>query len=289
MKENIIKNNCPPLGAHTSIAGGLFRALERGKQIGADAIQIFSKNQRQWHAPALNEEDIRKFKAARQATGISVPCIHTSYLINIAAPAEDTYRKSIQALADEVHRAAQLDVPFVVLHPGSVVSGTVEEGIDRVVAALNTVLASETGSGPTVLLETTAGQGTQLGRTLEELAEIIRRSAVPHRLGVCVDTCHVFAAGYAIHTATGWEAFKQQIEATIGMERVRVLHVNDSRMPLGSHRDRHARIGEGYIGLEGFRRIIQDPAVQHLPFILEIPGGEQAYAEDIQKLRQFCR
>ncbi len=289
MKKNInIQANCPPLGAHTSIAGGLHLALERGVHIEADVIQIFSKNQRQWQAPPLKQEAIVQFQQICESTGVKVACIHTSYLINIAAPNKDTYRKSIEALKDELYRAAQLKVPFIVLHPGSYVEGTPEKGMVRVVAALNKVMAERSLEDVEILLETTAGQGTQVGRTLEELAWIVAQFPAETPLGICVDTCHVFAAGYEIHTPEGWRHFKTRLRETVGIERVKVLHLNDSRMPLGSHRDRHARIGEGHIGLAGFRHIVQDPAFRSVPQILEIPGGEAAYREDIVKLRHLC-
>ncbi len=288
MKTNLNKTGCPPLGAHTSIAGGLFKAPERGKHIGADVVQIFSKNQRQWKAPPLHEHDAALFLQKIKETGVSVPCIHTSYLINIAAPVREIYQKSIVALREEVHRAALLEVPYLVLHPGSFVEGNRAQGIRRVVNALEAVLPYPGSSSPHILLETTAGQGTQLGCTLEELAEIIERTTAKDYLGVCVDTCHVFAAGYSIHTAEGWKAFKYRLEETVQLQRVRIIHLNDSRMPFGSYRDRHARIGEGYIGLAAFRRIVTDPDFTHVPQILEIPGGESAYAEDLRKLRDLC-
>ncbi len=290
MKKNLNKpRNCPPIGAHTSIAGGIYRALERGAAIDADVVQIFSKNQRQWQAKPLTTDEIDRFFQYQQNTGVRVACIHTSYLINIAAPAAETYRKSLEALQDEILRAGQLRVPNLVLHPGSYVAGSPAEGIQRVVRTLQRVGDVATRYGVTILLETTAGQGTQLGRTLEELAEMLQGAGNTAPLGVCLDTCHLFAAGYNINTPEGWEQFKLQLEATVGLAAVQVVHVNDSRMPAGSHRDRHARIGAGHIGQAGFLPLLNDPDFQAIPHVLEIPGGESAYAEDIAVLRTLCR
>ncbi len=290
MKKNLNKlKKCPPLGAHTSIAGGIHRALERGAAIGADVVQIFSKNQRRWRAKPLTDDEIAAFFQQQEMSGVHVACIHTSYLINIASPATDTYQKSVQALTEEIERAGQLKVPFLVLHPGSFVTGKSSEGLNRVVAALQHISDTAHHWRVRILLETTAGQGTQLGCTLEELAEMLHRAGEAAPLGVCLDTCHLFAAGYQFTSPETWAKFKQQLQHTVGLNTIQVVHVNDSRMPAGSHRDRHARIGEGHIGTSGFAPLLADPDFREIPHILEIPGGESAYAQDINRLRQLCQ
>ena len=276
------------LGAHTSIAGSLARAFEEGKEINADVIQIFSKNQRQWTAKPFNEEDLTAFRQARAAVSIEPVMIHTSYLINLAATNTDTLQKSIDALVDELQRAHVLQIPYVVLHPGSHLGAGESEGIAAIASNLQKVFEQAEIEDVTVLLEITAGQGTNLGYRYEHLRDIIEQCGYPRQTAVCLDTCHMFAAGYDIRTPETWDNAITEFDKVIGLDKLKGFHFNDSKHPLGSKKDRHERIGQGDIGESGFRSILQDKRVNHLPMILEVPGGLEAYKADIELLRQLA-
>jgi deoxyribonuclease-4 len=261
-------------GAHTSIAGGLHRAFAQGERAGCDVIQIFSKNQQQWRAKPILEQDVALFLAEQERTGIRAALVHDSYLINLAAPGDELWRKSTEAFREELERCALLGIPYLVTHPGAHVGSGEDCGLRRVSDALDGLFAAGAGRGVTVLLETTAGQGSCLGHRFEHLAELIARSAHPERLGVCVDTCHIFAAGYDIRTPEAYEATVAELDRTVGLGSVRAFHLNDSLKDLGSRVDRHASIGEGCIGLEAFRLLVNDPRFAGLPMVLETPKGE---------------
>lgn len=270
-------------GAHMSISGGLHQAFGHGERAGCDVVQIFSKNQQQWRARPLAEHEVAAFREAQERTGIPAELVHDSYLINLASPDDALWRKSIDAFRDELERCAALGIPGLVTHPGAHVGSGEDAGLARVAAALSELFADGAGQGVTVLLETTAGQGTTLGYRFEHLARIIAACAHPERLGVCLDTCHVFAAGYDISDAAGYARTMEELDAALGLGRVRALHLNDSVKGLGSRVDRHTHIGEGAIGLEGFRLLVNDARFAGLPAVLETPK-EADLADDVRNL-----
>ncbi len=274
----------PRLGAHMSIAGGVDKALLRGKEVGCDAMQIFTKNNNQWRAAPLTEQVIEAYKTNRRQAGIDPILAHDSYLINIASPEKDLYRKSLEALRIEVARAAALEIPYLIIHPGAHLGSGEAEGIKRVVEALETVLEGPQASPVTICLETTAGQGSSLGYRFEHLAAIREGMTRRERVGICVDTCHLFAAGYEIRGRKAYEETMRQLNGVVGLDHVKCIHLNDSQRELGSRVDRHAHIGRGQIGLEGFRLLINDPRLQHMPMILETPKGDDPVVTDRRNL-----
>jgi deoxyribonuclease-4 len=273
-------------GSHMSISGGLYKAFDQGVRAGCDTIQIFSKNQQQWRAKPLTDEDIAKYRAEQERTGLGPVVVHDSYLINLAAPGDELWEKSIAAFADELDRCAALGIPYLVTHPGAHVGSGDEAGLARVAAAINRIFAEGHGAGVTILLETTAGQGTSLGWRFEHLAALIAGIENRAQVGVCVDTCHILAAGYDIRTAEAYAATFAEFDRVVGCDRIRAFHVNDSQKDLGSRVDRHAHIGEGFVGLEGFRALVNDVRFAELPAILETPKGDDL-AEDIANLAKL--
>jgi deoxyribonuclease IV len=259
------------LGAHMSIAGGLYRALERGREVGCSVVQIFLKNQLQWAAKPYTQEDIRQFAAAWKATGIRTVFAHSSYLINLAAAEPASSARAVDAFHDELERAEALDLPFVIIHPGSHKGLGLEEGIRRIVRALDEVTSRTRGYRVRVLLENTAGGGATIGRSFEELAALLAGARAPERLGVCLDTCHLFAAGYDLRSPEGYEAAMQACARHLGMRRVRAFHLNDAKAPLGSGLDRHEKIGKGKLGVAAFRRLMTDRRFLRVPMALETP------------------
>jgi deoxyribonuclease-4 len=256
-----------------SIAGGIHRAVERGAQAGCAALQIFLKNSNQWRARSLGEEDRALFAEARRRCGIGPVLAHSGYLINLASPEDALSRRSLDALVGELVRANYLEVPGLILHPGAHRGAGEKSGIAAVSAALNR--AFETVPPPvSVLLENTAGQGTSVGHSFEQLAEILDGVRRPERIGFCLDTCHLFAAGYGISTEEGYFETLQRFDRLIGCPMIRAFHVNDSRKPLGSRVDRHHHIGKGCIGLEAFRCLMNDRRFGNVPKILETPKGD---------------
>ncbi|HXG12474.1 MAG TPA: deoxyribonuclease IV [Gemmataceae bacterium] len=266
----------PLFGAHLSIAGGLHHALLAARAYGMDTVQLFTKNSNQWDARALTAEEVRTFRRTLRQTGLRLPMAHDSYLINLASPDEDLYRRSVEAFLVEVQRAEQLGLRYLVTHPGAHVGSGEEAGLARVAAALDEVHRRCPGYRVKILLETTAGQGTCLGHRFEHLAAILARVAEPRRLGICFDTCHVFAAGYALAPEAEYQATFRAFDRVIGLRWLRVFHVNDSLKPLASRVDRHAHIGRGCLGLEPFRLLVNDPRFQDRPLILETPKEKTA-------------
>jgi len=259
----------PPLGAHVSVAGGLATAFERAADLGCEAIQIFVKNANQWQGRTLAGEEVDAFRAARAASAVGPVVAHASYLINLAAAEGEIREKSVAALADELARCTLLGVDALVVHPGAHVGAGDATGIERVAAALDRVLGLLPQSPVRILIENTAGQGTCLGHRLEHLAQIRARVAAPHRLGACLDTCHAFAAGYALHEPAGYEDFVAAAVELFGRGVLGCLHLNDSLRPFASRRDRHAHIGEGEIGLDAFARLLHDRRLRDVPMVLE--------------------
>ena len=271
------------LGAHESISGGLHKAFDRARSVGCDAMQIFVKSNRAWAVKPLTEEDIARFKAKAEEMGIQPVVAHTSYLLNLASPKEDLWRKSLDTLIVELERCEALGVPWLVLHPGSHVGSGEEAGLARVARALGKVHAATPGFSTPILLETTAGQGTNLGCRFEQLAWLLEHTPEGERLGVCLDTCHVFAAGYELRTPEGYQATMDAFDRAIGLERLKAIHLNDSKGDLGSRKDRHEHIGKGHIGLEGFRHVLNDPRLAGLPGLLETPKSDDLH-EDRENL-----
>ena len=273
-------------GAHMSISGGLHKAFGHGERAGCDTIQIFSKNQQQWRGKALLEQDITLFKAEQQRTGLGPIIVHDSYLINLASPNDELWEKSIGAFADELERCNALGIPYLVTHPGAHTGSGEEAGLQREASAINRLLDAGTGGDTMILLETTAGQGTCLGQRFEHLAYLIEQAVRPERIGICVDTCHMLAAGYDIRTAEACAATFAEFNRIVGIERIKAFHLNDSQKDLGSRVDRHAHIGAGCVGLDGFRAIVNDPRFADLPMIIETPKGDDL-AEDIENLSRL--
>ncbi len=275
----------PLLGAHESISGGLHLAFDRINQVGGEALQIFTRNQRQWKAKPLTDDEIQSFSQAWQEAGMIPVASHASYLINLGSSKEEQAAKSITAFVDELKRCAALNIPHVVFHPGSHGGAGVEAGLANVTANLDKVIeqAGDDCAGVTILLETTAGQGTGLGYRFEELASVLEKSKYTDRLGVCVDTCHIFAAGYDIRTPETYQATFAEFDRIIGINRIRFFHLNDSKKELGSRVDRHEHIGKGFIGSEAFHQLMIDPRFSKHPMALETPKGKDL-VEDRENL-----
>jgi len=260
--------------------------MEHGQTAGCDVVQLFSKSERQWVGKQITDDDVARFTEARERTGVVPVMIHDSYLINLSSPDDALWHKSTDALRDELNRARQLGVPYVNTHPGSHVGQGVEAGLARMIAALDRLGAQGAYEGVAVLLETTAGQGTNLGSRFEEIGYLIAHTQYPDAFGVCLDTCHVFAAGYDLRTPETYAATMATFDEHIGLDRLKALHLNDALQPLGDHKDRHAAIGEGHIGLEGFRNVVTDPRLAGLPMVLETPKSTDLH-EDIENLTRL--
>ncbi len=271
------------LGAHESVSGGLHLAFERIKRVGGDALQIFTRNQRQWIPAELKTEEVRLYKKAHRESGEMIVASHGSYLVNFATGKEELLQKSTLAFVLELQRCQQLGIPYVVLHPGSHGGDGVEAGLNRFVAGIDSAI-EQSKTEVEVLVETTAGQGTGLGRSFQELAYILQNSRYSSQLGVCVDTCHIFAAGYDIRSAEEYNATIDELDNHVGLQRVKFFHLNDSKKELGSRVDRHEHIGKGAIGLSGFKNLLNDPRFAGLPMTLETPKSDDL-EEDRENLR----
>jgi len=274
----------PRLGAHMSIAGGVDRAIQRGHSIGCEAIQIFTKSNNQWRAAPLTDETLERFHANQQATGIAPIVGHDAYLINLASPNPELWRKSVDAFVDEMERAGRMGLPYLVTHPGAHMGAGEEAGLRRVAQALDEIHERTAHINTMVLLETTAGAGSILGVSFEQLARIIAWTRHPERIGICFDTSHAFAAGYDLRTPETYAATFDAFDRILGLHRLRVFHLNDSKRELGSRADRHEHIGQGFLGLEAFRLLVNDPRFADRPMILETPKGPDM-AEDVENLR----
>ncbi len=265
----------PPLGAHMSIAGGYFNAPRSAADLGMDCVQLFTKNNNQWVGKPLSDGEIREFRQTLTERKLTHPCAHDSYLINLASPDAALWQKSLDAYIVELERAEALGLEGVVMHPGSHLAATVEEGLARVVQALNLAHRATRGFAVQTWLETTAGQGTNLGHRFEHLQTLLAGLKEPERAAVCVDTCHIFAAGYPLIERDEYDATFDEFDRRIGVARIRAFHLNDSVKGLGSRVDRHAAIGRGTLGLEPFRHLLNDPRFQDVPMYMETPKGEE--------------
>ncbi|MBI5569481.1 MAG: deoxyribonuclease IV [Desulfomonile tiedjei] len=260
----------PLLGVHVSIQGSVSLAIGRGEALGCTAIQIFTKNANQWRAKPLAADDVRAFKEARERAGMAVVA-HDGYLINLASPKPALLHTSIAAFREELDRAEELAIPLLIMHPGAHTGSGEDAGLRSVIASFDTLLKETSGYRVKIAVENTAGQGTALGYSLEHLARIVNDCAQPDRLGVCLDSCHAFAAGYDLRDPAGYDAFIERFDRLVGLQRLTAVHLNDAKKGLGSRVDRHEHIGEGMLGLEFFRTIMNDPRLRRIPKLLETP------------------
>ena len=279
------------IGAHVSIAGGLHLALERGRALGCGAVQIFLKNQRRWAARPMGADEVRAFRAARRAAGIAPVFAHASYLINLASPDAAAWRQAVDAFTDELERAEALGLLCVVIHPGSHLGSGSAVGLDRVAEAVREALRRTRGGRVRIALENTAGAGGVLGRSFAELGALLDRAGRPRRLGVCIDTCHLFAAGYDVRMPAGYAEAMNECVRLVGVERVLAFHLNDAKAPLGSGLDRHEHIGRGELGLRPFRLLLADARFRAVPKVLETPKDPEPIADlrNLAVLRRLRR
>jgi deoxyribonuclease-4 len=264
----------PLFGSHLSIAGGYYKAADKAASLGMDTVQIFTKNNNLWQGKPLADEDVKLFREAVERAGLQRPCAHNSYLINLASPDETLWQKSLEALVVELQRAEVMGLDGVVMHPGSFVTSSEEEGLARIAKAIDLVHKQTKGFKCQLWLETTAGQGSNLGHRFEQIGTLLGTINNPERVGVCVDSCHIFAAGYPLQTPDEYAATMAEFDQQIGVDRIRAWHLNDSKKPLGSRVDRHD-IGEGFLGMEPFRHIVNDPRFADVPMYLETEKGER--------------
>ncbi len=273
-------------GAHMSAAGGADKAIDRAVQAGCESVQIFTKNNNQWAARPIPEEQVERFRTRLGEEQIAGVMAHAAYLINLASPGDALWEKSVAAFRVELERCELLGIPHLVLHPGSHTGSGETEGIKRVADALNRLHRDLPGYQVMTLLETTAGQGSALGYRFEQLAEIMAGVSEPERVGFCFDTCHAFAAGYELRTSQGYAETMDAFDQVLGLEHLRAFHLNDSKKDLGARVDRHEHIGEGMLGLDGFRHLVNDPRFKGHPAVLETPKSEDLH-EDIENLRRL--
>jgi deoxyribonuclease-4 len=274
-------------GAHTSAAGGVFNALLEGQSIAATTIQFFTSNQKQWAGRPLSDETVDAWKRAKDTSGIEVTMSHDSYLINLGCPDEENLFKSRKAFKEEIERCHALDVTYLNFHPGAALKESREACLDKIVESL-LELEGVVAKGKTrLLLEMTAGQGSSVGCTFEEVGYIIDRVKDRLPVGVCIDTCHIFVAGYDIRTPEGWETTLQSFDQAIGLSHLYAMHLNDSAKGLGSRVDRHSFLGQGMIGLPCFETVMRHPSLRHLPKYLETPGGPPQWIEELKLLRSY--
>jgi len=266
------------IGCHVSIAGGIDNSVVRAGELGCNTMQIFSKNASTWREKILKEDEVENFRENLKNSNINSVFIHTSYLINLASPSDELYLKSINAFIEEMKRAdLLLDDPYLIIHPGAHTGAGEEYGIQRIIRALNIILEKSTDLNlkTMILLEDTAGTGTHLGYTFYQLKRMIEGAKDRKKIGICFDTCHAFTAGYNLSHQEGIEKTLEELEKYIGLDKLKVIHLNDSKFPLGSRKDRHMHIGKGYIGLEGFRVLVNHKYLKNLPFILETPKNDE--------------
>jgi len=269
------------LGAHISIAGGAYNAFKHGEALGCDTIQIFVKSANQWRAKPLSDEEIEKFHTEQKRTGITPVIAHDSYLINLGSPDNIMLEKSRQAFLIEMERCEKLGIPNLVAHPGSHMKAGEEAGINQIAESLNWLLERADSFNVTITLEITAGQGTNLGYKFEQIAAMIDKTNNPEKLAVCFDTCHAFAAGYNIASKDGYKQTWDEFDRIIGLNKLAVIHLNDSKKELGSRVDRHEHIGQGMIGKNAFELIMNDKRLENIPKIIETPKGDDSLMDEV--------
>lgn len=270
------------MGGHLSTSEGLDKTPENAKKFGFKSFQIFSKNQMQWKAKPLDESVVKSFRDNRSLNGIDSVMIHSSYLLNTASSDEELRGKVREAFKIEIERADLLGVDLLTFHPGSFKEATLEVGIRNVASMLNDVLHSE--QNVRVLIENSAGQGNSVGKSFQDISRILDMVDLKNKVGVCIDTCHVWAAGYNISTKDGYEMMKQEIRDSLGIEKIMGFHLNDSKKGIGEKTDRHEQIGKGTIGVDGFRNLMMDATFMKVPMIMETPMGEAGYMQDLENL-----
>jgi deoxyribonuclease IV len=274
------------IGCHVSTLGGLHTAPARADAMGAAVMQIFTANQRTWRAPALTEALVVLFRQALVASGVRLVMSHDSYLINLASTNPDVAEKSLAGFVEEYRRCSALGIPLLNFHPGAHLGAGEEAAIELVAAGMRAAFADQPDSATKLVVELTAGQGTNIGHTLEQVAAILDDAGAPDRCGVCVDTAHVFAAGHDVKSEAGYVKFFADFDRVIGLEQLVAFHVNDSKSELGSHVDRHEFLGEGQLGREFFKRLVSDPRFFEIPMFLETPD-EERYPDEIKLLRRL--
>jgi deoxyribonuclease IV len=277
------------LGAHTSAEGGVHNALYAGKEIKASTIQLFTSNQKRWKGKKFEKGDLEKWEKALEETGLQQVMSHASYLINLGSPKEELIEKSKQAFREEWQRCIDLKLAFLNFHPGTATTSSPEECLNQIIQSLLSFQDLTEHSPTRLLIESTAGQGTTMGYLFEHLGAIIE--GVKHKLpiGVCIDTCHTFAAGYDIRTPEGWDATLKEFDTKVGLEHLYSFHLNDSKNPLNSRKDRHENLGDGEIGIESFKFLMTDPRTAHLPKYLETPGRMEIWEKEIALLHSFSK
>jgi deoxyribonuclease-4 len=275
------------IGAHVPITGGLCNAPGNGVAIGAEAIQVFTRNQMQWRCKPLGDDECGAFREALTKSGIRVALSHGSYLVNLASPVEDFLTKSRDTFLAEMGRCHLLGIPYLVFHPGAHMGRGETVGLAALAESLDWLLERTEGLDVMPLLEVTAGQGSSLGHRFEHLAEVFERVRDPERLGVCLDTCHMYAAGHDIATPEGYERTMKAFQRIVGLRKLKAVHLNDSKKGLGSRVDRHARAGEGLLGLESFRRIVNDRRFRGIPLVVETPGPLAEWKKEIGRIREL--
>jgi len=276
----------PYLGCHVSIENSLEAAPMRGRELGCDAIQIFTSNQMQWKGVPVADETAEKFLNYQAEHKIAIVIAHDSYLVNLASPEPVKLAMSRKAFIEEIRRSQALKIPYIVFHPGSHMGAGVDFALRKIAESLDYAIEKTPDCRPMFLLETTAGQGTNVGNAFEELRQIIDYSAHPERLGICFDTCHAYAAGYDLVSPVKYDETFARFDDVIGLSRLKCFHLNDSKKPLGSRVDRHANLGDGFLGWEVFYRLINDDRFGNLPMILETPGGDENFAKEIASLKK---
>lgn len=278
-----------PLGCHVGIGGGVDLAPQRARDLGATAMQIFTRSPRMWAAPPLNEPTCARFRREVERHGIRAVVAHGIYLVNLGSRDETLWAKSIATVVDEIERCAALGIDRLVLHPGSAGEASPREGLARILAALRKIIARTPDAPVRLLLENTAGTGANLGHDFAHLAWLIEHHPQPARFGVCLDTAHALAAGYPLHEPGGVTRTLDELDTLVGLDRLGCLHLNDSLAAHGGRRDRHARIGQGELGEASFAELLADKRLHGVPKILEVPGGDQAFIDDLRLLAKLAR
>lgn len=274
------------VGPHASIAGDLANAFANAERVGGSCMQIFTRNQRQWEVPPLSEAEVQRFRAAWAASSIEVVMSHDSYLINLGSPDADKLARSRAAFAEEAERCRRLGIRLLNFHPGAHLGAGREACLETIATSLNDVMARHADADIIFTIENTAGQGSSVGHRLADLQELLALLKAPERAGICLDTCHLHAAGYDLVSEAGWAEFWGAFRRDIGMDKLQAFHVNDAKQPLGSHLDRHADLGQGTMGWGVFERLVRDPQLAGIPLFLETPGGEAAWRRQIRRLRK---
>jgi len=280
------------LGVHCSISGGVYNAPIEGARLGCRAIQLFTGSNQQWRSKSISDEDADRFKGEMDRGKIEIAFSHTTYLINLAAPDKEILKKSIDTMIEELRRCSLLSIPFAVLHPGSPKEKGLDWGIKRIADSINKIFSRTHELKTKIALETTAGQGSSVGSKFEELAAIRELVEDKSRIGFCLDTCHIFAAGYELRDKSEYDRTWKEFRNIIGMKDLLAIHLNDSKFEIGMHKDRHAHIGEGEIGKAGFTNIMNDPKLAKVPMVLETPKGEDPKKQDsknLSKLRSLIK